>query len=105
MADENMTNETGMDEHELNTVRDILFGEKTREHEQRFEELRKLWLSSLEEARGEFRARLDALEKDSKKHVHDILEKIEFEHAAWQDRAIETKQRLQELYQDHENKL
>ena len=105
MADENITAEAGLDEKELNTVRDILFGAKTREHEQRFEELRKLWTSSLEEARGEFRARLEALEKDSKKQVHDILEKIELEHAAWQDRAIEMKQRLQELYQDHESKL
>ena len=78
---------------------------KTREHEQRFEELRKLWTSSLDEARGEFRARLEALESDSKKQVRDILEKIELEHAAWQDRTIEMKQRLQELYQDHERKL
>src|SRR5215475_12144187 len=105
MADENALPETGMDEKELNTVRDILFGAKTREHEQRFDELRKLWTSSLDEARGEFRARLDALEKDSKKQVRDILEKIELEHAAWQDRTIEMKQKLQELYQDHESKL
>src|SRR5262247_4464010 len=105
MADENITNETVVDEGELNTVRDILFGAKTREHEQRFDELRKLWTSSLDEARGEFRARLDALEKDSKKQVRDILEKIELEHAAWQDRTIEMKQKLQELYQDHERKL
>jgi DNA-binding transcriptional regulator YbjK len=105
MADENTLVETGMDENELNTVRDILFGAKTREHEQRFDELRNLWTSSLNEARGEFRERLEALEKDSKKQVRDILEKIELEHAAWQDRAIEMKQRLQELYQDHENKL
>jgi hypothetical protein len=48
---------------------------------------------------------LDALEKDSKKQVRDILEKIELEHEAWQDRTIEMKQRLQELYQDHERKL
>ena len=105
MADENLTPETGMDENELNTVRDILFGATTREHEQRFEELRKLWTSSLNEARGEFRERLDALEKDSKKQIRDILEKIEMEHAAWQDRTIEMKQKLQELYQDHEAKL
>ena len=105
MGDENITAETGMDENELNTVRDILFGAKTREHEQRFEELRKLWTSSLDEARGEFRARLEALEKNSKKQVRDILEKIELEHEAWQDRAIEMKQKLQELYQDHERKL
>jgi hypothetical protein len=105
MADEHVTTESGTDEKELNTVRDILFGAKTREHEQRFDELRNLWTSSLNEARGEFRERLDALEKDSKKQVHDILEKIELEHAAWQDRAIEMKQRLQELYQDHEAKL
>jgi hypothetical protein len=105
MADENITNETGMDETELNTVRDILFGAKTREHEQRFEELRTLWTSSLNEARGEFRERLEALEKDSKKQVRDILEKIELEHTAWQERAIEMKQRLQDLYQDHETKL
>jgi hypothetical protein len=103
MGDENIT--AGMDEKELNTVRDILFGAKTREHEQRFEELRTLWTSSLDEARGEFRTRLEALEKDSKKQVRDILEKIELEHAAWQDRAVEMKQRLQELYQDHERKL
>ena len=63
MADENMTAETGMDEKELNTVRDILFGAKTREHEQRFEELRKLWTSSLDEARGEFRARLEEMKE------------------------------------------
>ena len=105
MADENLTADTGTDEKELNTVRDILFGAKTREHEQRFDELRNLWTSSLNEARGEFRERLDALERDSKKQVHDILEKIELEHAAWQDRAIEMKQRLQDLYQDHEAKL
>ena len=105
MADENITTEPGIDEKELNTVRDILFGAKTREHEQRFDELRKLWTSSLDEARGEFRARLEALESDSKKQVRDILEKIELEHAAWQDRTIEMKQRLQELYQDHERKL
>jgi predicted phage gp36 major capsid-like protein len=105
MADENITAETGADERELNTVRDILFGAKTREHEQRFEEMRTLWTSSLNEARGEFRERLEALEKDSKKQVHDILEKIELEHAAWQDRAIEMKQKLQDLYQDHEAKL
>src|SRR5262245_17028731 len=105
MADENITAETGLDEKELNTVRDILFGAKTREHEQRFEELRNLWTSSLNEARGEFRERLEALEKDSKKQVRDILEKIELEHTAWQERAIEMKQRLQDLYQDHESKL
>ena len=105
MGDEHIKPETGMDEKELNTVRDILFGAKSREHEQRFDELRELWTSSLEEARGEFRARLEALEKDSKKQVRDILEKIELEHAAWQDRTIEMKQRLQELYQDHERKL
>ena len=105
MADENLTADAGADEKELNTVRDILFGAKTREHEQRFDELRNLWTSSLNEARGEFRERLDSLEKDSKKQVHDILEKIELEHAAWQDRAIEMKQRLQDLYQDHEAKL
>ncbi len=105
MGDENITAETRMDEKELNTVRDILFGAKTREHEQRFEELHKLWTSSLDEARGEFRERLEALERDSKKQVRDILEKIELEHAAWQDRTIEMKQRLQELYQDHERKL
>ena len=105
MADENLTADTGTDEKELNTVRDILFGAKTREHEQRFDEMRNLWTSSLNEARGEFRERLDALERDSKKQVHDILEKIELEHAAWQDRAIEMKQRLQDLYQDHEAKL
>ena len=105
MAEENITPETGMDESELNTVRDILFGAKTREHEQRLDELRKLWTSSLDEARGEFRERLEALEKDSKKQVRDILEKIELEHAAWQDRTIEMKQRLQDLYQDHESKL
>jgi|SoiMethySBSTD1v2_1073268.scaffolds.fasta_scaffold548879_1 predicted membrane chloride channel (bestrophin family) len=105
MADENLTADTGTDEKELNTVRDILFGAKTREHEQRFDEMRNLWTSSLNEARGEFRERLDALEKDSKKQVHDILEKIELEHAAWQDRAIEMKQKLQDLYQDHEGKL
>jgi predicted phage gp36 major capsid-like protein len=105
MADENMTAETGADEKELDTVRDILFGAKTREHEQRFDELRNLWTSSLNEARGEFRERLDALERDSKKQVRDILEKIELEHAAWQDRTIEMKQKLQELYQDHESKL
>src|SRR5262245_58215566 len=105
MADENALPETVADETELSTVRDILFGAKTREHEQRFEELRKLWTSSLDEARGEFRERLDALEKDSKKQVRDILEKIELEHTAWQDRTIEVKQKLQELYQDHESKL
>jgi hypothetical protein len=105
MADENLTGDSVTDERELNTVRDILFGAKSREHEQRFDELRNLWTSSLNEARGEFRERLDAMEKDSKKQVHDILEKIELEHAAWQDRAIEMKQRLQELYQDHEAKL
>ena len=105
MADENITAETGADETELNTVRDILFGAKTREHEHRFEEMRNSWTSSLNEARGEFSERLDALERDSKKQVHDILEKIELEHAAWQDRAIEMKQKLQELYQDHEAKL
>ena len=105
MGDETRTTETGTDEQELSTVRDILFGAKTREHEQRFEELRKLWTSSLDEARGEFRARLEALERDSKKQVRDILEKIELEHAAWQDRTIEMKQRLQDLYQDHECKL
>src|SRR5215468_6454085 len=106
MADENITAGTGgLDEKELDTVRDILFGAKTREHEQRFDELRKLWTSSLDEARGEFRARLEVLESDSKKQVRDILEKIELEHAAWQDRTIEMKQRLQELYQDHERKL
>src|SRR5215510_9169543 len=105
MADQNLTAETGLDEKELNTVRDILFGATTREHEQRFEELRKLWASSLDEARGEFRSRLEALEKDSKKQVRDILEKIELEHAAWQERAIEMKQRLQDLYLDHEAKL
>ena len=105
MAARNPTAETAADENELNTVRDILFGAKTREHEQRFEELRRLWVAGLDEARGEFRARLEALEKDSKKQVRDILEKIELEHAAWQERAIETKQRLQDLYQDHEVKL
>ena len=105
MADENLTTESAADEKELNTVRDILFGAKTREHEQRFEELRSLWTSSLNEARGEFRERLEALERDSKKQVRDILEKIELEHAAWQERAIEMKQRLQDLYQDHEGKL
>ena len=105
MADENIPAEIGMDENELNTVRDILFGAKTREHEQRFEELRNLWTSSLNEARGEFRERLEALERDSKKQVRDILEKIELEHTAWQERAIEMKQRLQDLYQDHEAKL
>lgn len=105
MADENTTAETLGDEKELNTVRDILFGAKTREHEQRFDELRNLWISSLNEARGEFRERLESLEKDSKKQVRDILEKIELEHSAWQERAIEMKQRLQDLYQDHENKL
>src|SRR5262245_57027766 len=105
MADENITTETGIDENEHNTVRDILFGAKTREHEQRFEELRNLWTSSLNEARGEFRERLDALERDSKKQVRDILEKIELEHSARQDRTIEMKQKLQELYQDHESKL
>jgi len=105
MADENITNETGMDETELNTVRDILFGAKTREHEQRFEELRDLWVASLNEARGEFRERMEAIEKESKKQVRDILEKIELEHAAWQERAIEVKQRLQDLYEDHESKL
>src|SRR5215467_933805 len=105
MADENTRTETVFDEKELDTVRDILFGAKTREHEQRFEELRKLWTSSLDEARGEFRERLEALERDSKKQVRDILEKIELEHEAWQDRTIEMKQKLQELYQDHERKL
>ena len=105
MTDENMTPETRLNENELDTVRDILFGAKTREHEERFDELRRLWTSSLEEARGEFRARLEGLEKDSKKQVRDILEKIELEHAAWQERAIEMKQRLQDLYQDHEVKL
>src|SRR5215470_10491562 len=105
MGNENITAETGMEEKELNTVRDILFGAKTREHEQRFDELRKLLTSSLDEARVEFRTRLEALERDSKKQVRDILEKIELEHAAWQDRTIEMKQKLQELYQDHERKL
>jgi hypothetical protein len=105
MADQNITAATGMDEGELDTVRDILFGAKTREHEQRFDEMRKLWNSSLEEARGEFRARLEALEKDSKKQVRDILEKIEIEHSSWQERAIEMKQKLQDLTQDHEEKL
>src|SRR5215510_7528685 len=105
MGDENITAETGLDEGELDTVRDILFGAKTREHEQRFEEMRNLWTSSLNEARGEFRERLEALERDSKKQVRDILEKIELEHTAWQERAIEMKQRLQDLYQDHEAKL
>jgi hypothetical protein len=105
MGNENITAETGMEEKELNTVRDILFGAKTREHEQRFDELRKLLTSSLDEARVEFRTRLEALERDSKKQVRDILEKIELEHAAWQDRTIEMKQRLQDLYQDHERKL
>jgi vacuolar-type H+-ATPase subunit H len=105
MADEKLTAETVADEKELNTVRDILFGAKTREHEMRFEELRNLWVSSLNEARGEFRERLEALEKESKQHVRDILEKIELEHSAWQERVIEMKQRLQDLYQDHENKL
>lgn len=105
MAREKVPAETVMDENELNTVRDILFGAKTREHELRFDELRKLWTSSLDEARREFRVRLEALEKDSKKQVHDIFEKIEHEHEGWQERAIEMKQRLQELYQDHERKL
>src|SRR5262245_61929857 len=105
MADEDSSAEKGADENERNEVRDILFGAKTSEHERRFEELQNLWNSSLNEARGEFRDRLEALERDSKKQVHDILEKIELEHAAWQDRAIEMKQRLQELYQDHESKL
>src|SRR5215467_6637025 len=105
MADENTRTETVFDEKELDTVRDILFGAKTREHEQRFEEMRNLWASSLNEARGEFRERLEALEKDSKKQVRDILEKIELEHAAWQERAIEMRQKLQDLYQDHEAKL
>ena len=49
MAEENITAPTGMNENELNTVRDILFGAKTREHEQRFDDLRQLWASSLEE--------------------------------------------------------
>jgi predicted phage gp36 major capsid-like protein len=94
-----------LEENELNTVRDILFGAKTREHEQRFDELRNLWNSSLNDARAEFRNRLEALEKESKKQVRDILEKIELEHTAWQERAIEMKQRLEALYQDHEAKL
>jgi len=105
VADENITSETGLGEDELNTVRDILFGAKSREHEQRFEELRNLWTATLNEARGEFRHRLDALERESRQQAHDILEKIELEHTAWQDRAIEMKQKLQDLYQDHENKL
>ena len=105
MADENITSETGLGEDELNTVRDILFGAKSREHEQRFEELRNLWTATLNEARGEFRHRLDALERESRQQAHDILEKIELEHTAWQDRAIEMKQKLQDLYQDHEAKL
>ena len=105
MSDENLKSEPRMEDAELSTVRDILFGAKSREHEQRFDELRELWTSSLNEARGEFRARLDALEKDSKKQVRDILEKIEIEHESWQERAIDMKQRLQDLYQDHESKL
>ena len=64
IADEHMT-PTGMDENELNTVRDILFGEKSREHEQRFDDA--------------------------------ILEKIEIEHSSRQERAIDMKQRLQDL--------
>ncbi len=94
-----------MDEKELNTVRDILFGAKTREHEQKFDELRDLWNLSLQEARSEFRERLEALETESKKQIRDILEKMELEHEAWQQRAIEMKHKLQDLYQDHENKL
>src|SRR5262249_1025586 len=105
MADEKIKAEKGTDEKELDAVRDIFFGAKTREHEQRFEEFGKLWTSNLDEARGGFCARLEALDKDSKKQVRDILEKIELEHAAWQERAIEMKQRLQDLYQDHEGKL
>ena len=105
MSEKNVKHEPPMEDAELSTVRDILFGAKTREHEQRFDELKNLWTSSLNEARGEFRERLDALEKDSKKQVRDILEKIELEHAAWQERAIEMKQKLQDLYQDHEKKL
>jgi hypothetical protein len=105
MANEKVTTESVMEEKELNTVRDILFGAKTREHEQRFDELRNMWTSSLNDARAEFRSRLEVLEKESKKQVRDILEKIELEHTAWQERAIEMKQKLEDLYQDHESKL